>query len=324
MLAVVGALLGCPGPPPPPEEPPVDPFVDPRVTPLAGSEGACVRNLVAGGRSLYWLDACTGHLEGLLAAGGTRQRVTGLRYQELQNDLVSDGAALYWTDYPQSQLPTVRRLSLSGGLPQTLYSVQGFLQDLCVSGDRLVWWIPSASGLDERWTVWSAPTDGSAPPTQVARIFRPLSRMTCDGAHVYWAQEAAFDTLAHLQSMPIDGGAPVEVASMPKSQGALRAAPDGTLAILQSRNESNVDLYRMGPGDAKPSMLGTFHIGASLFIDNRGIVVADDLRVIHFDAAGGSPTVLHSVPPGGFPHVTADAEAVSWSGERGLFRVPRP
>lgn len=145
-------------------------------------------HILARGPYAYWMDAYDGTIERTDKATGqgkvlVAQVSNGFEAGEYAwFDL--DDSYVYWNDRSPGD---VRRRSLSGGAPETLYSAQDFPSSLVVAGGVLYW---ANTGYNAgEGSILASPPEGAPSPTILAVGQKYPSALLVDEAYVYWLEE---------------------------------------------------------------------------------------------------------------------------------------
>jgi hypothetical protein len=145
-------------------------------------------HILARGPYAYWMDAFDGSIERTDKATGqgkvlVAQVSNGYEAGEYAwFDL--DDQYVYWSDRTPGN---VRRRSLAGGAPETLFSAQDLPSSLVVV-DGVLYWANAGYNAGEG-SILSSPPEGAPSPTILAVGQKYPSALAVDETYVYWLEE---------------------------------------------------------------------------------------------------------------------------------------
>ncbi len=230
----------------------------------------------------------------------------------LLDDLVSDGARVYWADDGAG----IRSVALDGSDVRTV--LEGVGADVVIlHGDRLYWMEPSSLG--------SVRTDGTD------RASLEIGATTgylvgIEGGHAYWSAIPVSPSARGIWRVPLDGSAAATLVV--PGDGQARAAvgsgalvytrPDGVLTRAALDGSQAVELGSVGEPWALHIAGRTVYLSGSMgggATPQVGVLWSLDLD------QPGAATTLATVPTVGEQQIGVDGARVYWRSGPGLYAI---
>jgi hypothetical protein len=189
-----------------------------------GGGDIIVGTLGLDGASVYLATAySSGPVMSVPLGGGAPETLASLATEQPSGYVAVDSTSVYWTSWcvgcPMGGAGEVLKVGLAGGTPVTLASsTSTSVADVAVDATSVYW-------LGGDGTVMKVPTVGGTATTLASDVAG--RGMAIDAVNVYYWASPSSDSMA-VMKVPLGGGAPVTVVSVPSRQGGPSLAVDAT------------------------------------------------------------------------------------------------